>query len=216
MLFIDLGRCKLVNDTLSHVAGDRLLTSVAQRLQMLVRGEDTVARWGGDELVVIAEGLAHAEDAALLARKIHESVKQPVDIGEDNVAASVSIAISIFPEDTTESAELIKMADSAMYHATDTGWNRYQFYRSELTSRAVRYLALHCELRTAVPQRAFTLQYQLLVSLVDGHIDGFEALLRWRHPKKATLLLESFLHVAEDTGLIHPIAEWVSGNRTVA
>lgn len=209
LLFIDLDRFKLVNDTLSHVAGDRLLTSVAQRLETLVRGEDTVARWGGDEFVVIAEGLAHAEDAALLARKIHESVKQPVDIGEDNVAASVSIGISIFPEDATESAELIKMADSAMYHAKDTGRNRYQFYRSELTTKAVRYLALHSELRTAVQQRAFTLQYQPLVSLVDGHIDGFEALLRWQHPKKGTLLPESFLHVAEDTGLIHPIGEWV-------
>lgn len=209
LLFIDLDRFKLVNDTLSHVAGDRLLTSIAGRLETLVRGADTVARWGGDEFVVIAEGLAHAEDAALLARKIHESVKQPVEIGEDKVAASVSIGISIFPDDATENAELIKMADSAMYHAKDTGRNRYQFYRSELTTKAVRYLALHSELREAIQQRAFTLQYQPLVSLVDGHIDGFEALLRWRHPEKGTLLPESFLHVAEDTGLIHPIGEWV-------
>jgi diguanylate cyclase (GGDEF)-like protein len=209
LLFLDLDRFKIINDTLSHTSGDILLRTVATRLQTLVRGEDTVARWGGDEFVVIAEGIAQAEDAAVLAEKIHGSLTQPVEIGDDNVTTTVSIGICIFPDDATESADLVRMADSAMYHAKDAGRNRYQFYRAEMTQKALHYLALHKELRHAIEQQTLTLQYQSQVSLEDGHIEGFEALLRWQHPQLGLLFPTSFLHIAEETGLIQPIGEWV-------
>lgn len=209
LLFLDIDNFKLINDTLGHAVGDKLIQSVASRLKSTVRGEDIVARWGGDEFVILVEELKTAQGAALFAQKLMAALAEPTQVSNDDVNTSVSVGISLYPDDAETVEDLIKMADAAMYHAKDCGRNNYQFYRAELTDRAVEYLALQSDLRQALERREFLLHFQPLVSLKTGRIDAFEALIRWEHPTRGLVLPDAFIKVAEETGLIHPIGEWV-------
>lgn len=209
LLFLDIDNFKLINDTLGHAAGDELIQSVASRLRRTVRGEDIVARWGGDEFVILVEELANAQDAALLAGKLMVALAEPARVSNDDVNTSVSVGISLYPDDAETVDDLIKMADAAMYHAKECGRNNYQFYRAELTNRAFEYLALQSDLRQALERQEFLLHFQPQISLQTGRIDAFEALIRWQHPTRGLVLPDAFIKVAEDTGLIHPIGEWV-------
>jgi diguanylate cyclase (GGDEF)-like protein/PAS domain S-box-containing protein len=209
VMFLDLDHFKLINDTLGHSVGDRLLQDLAQRLGGCVRQDDTVARVGGDEFTLLFPGLGRGLDAVRMAQKMLKSIAQPffVDGHELNVTASVGIAI--YPEDGKDAETLMSNADGAMYRAKDQGRNNYQLWTSGMNSRALERMALEGRLRRALERDEFVLHYQPIVELTSGVIVGMEALLRWQHPERGLLGPDTFIPVAEDSRLIIPIGEWV-------
>ncbi|MFZ5509261.1 MAG: EAL domain-containing protein [Pseudomonadota bacterium] len=209
LLLLDLDRFKLINDTLGHAAGDRLLQVVGQRLKECLREQDTVARLGGDEFAVILDELGHTDDAELLARKILRLISRPLLLEGREVTTSASIGISICPDDATAAEDLIKAADAAMYRAKDRGRHTYDFYTADLTRKVVEQFALEVDLRQALARGEFELRYQPQVALSSGRLVGVEALLRWRHPERGLLLPHQFIAAAEESGLIEPIGAWV-------
>ena len=209
LLFLDLDRFKIINDTLGHSQGDRLLQTVAERLKKCVRGEDTVARIGGDEFTIIVSEISHAEDAVLIAEKIIESVAEPIQIDIQQVTTSTSVGISIYPDDSTNSEGLMKTADTAMYHAKERGGGTFAFYTSELTDKAFAHLAVEHGLRDALLKNELVVYYQPQVELKSGSIVGVEALVRWQHPEQELLGPDFFIPIAEETGLIDQLGEWV-------
>ena len=209
LLFLDLDRFKSINDTLGHKHGDTLLQIIAKTLTGTVRAEDTVARLGGDEFVILLDEVTHAEDAARLAEKIIASVAQPITIEKRDIVTSASIGISVYPDDADNIDDLVKAADIAMYHAKACGKQTYRFYTAELTAKAIEHHTIEHGLRQALANDEFVLCYQPMVSLLTGDIIGVEALLRWHHPEKGLILPEDFIHVAEETGIICEIGEWV-------
>lgn len=209
LLFLDLDRFKSINDTLGHKHGDTLLQIIAKTLTGTVRAEDTVARLGGDEFVILLDEVTHAEDAAGLAEKIIASVAQPITIEKREIVTSTSIGISVYPNDADNIDDLIKAADIAMYHAKACGKQTYRFYTAELTAKAIEHHTIEHGLRQALARQELVLCYQPMVSLLTGDIVGVEALLRWRHPEKGLIQPEDFIHVAEETGIICEIGEWV-------
>ena len=208
VLFIDLDRFKTINDSLGHQVGDLLLKEVAVRMQASIRKGDTVSRLGGDEFVVTLEGLQHADDAAQVAAKIIKSLSRSVEISGHTLNTSCSIGISIFPLDAKDDRTLMKNADTAMYHAKEKGRNNYQFFSTEMNVRAVERHNLETQLRQAVERQEFILHYQPQVDMRTGKVVGTEALLRWKHPERGLLGPSTFIHVAEETGLIEPIGQW--------
>ncbi|WP_051181734.1 EAL domain-containing protein [Thermithiobacillus tepidarius DSM 3134] len=212
LLFLDLDHFKLINDTLGHHVGDLLLQAVAERLRSCVREGDTVARLGGDEFTVILPDMSQVRDAALVARKILEALSRPFQLGERKVFVTSSVGITFYPEDGQSTDDLLKHADTAMYRAKERGRNNYQFYTPDMNAQTLQRLSLENGLRHALERREFLLFYQPQVELESGRITGVEALLRWQHPEFGLLAPAQFMAVAEESGLIVPIGEWVLHN----
>ena len=209
VVFADLDRFKIVNDTMGHSTGDKLLVQVAQRLQRCVRSCDTVARLGGDEFAFILTDLAQAEDATLVAEKVISALSLLFELEGQEIYISASLGISIYPGDGLDADGLLRNADTAMFQAKEQGPAIYRFYLPQMNERAVARLKIETQLRGALARREFVLHYQPKASLVSGEITGFEALLRWQHPTHGLVPPLQFISVLEDTGLIVPVGEWV-------
>lgn len=209
LLFIDLDHFKNINDTIGHLMGDKLLQSVAQRLLTCVRDSDTVSRQGGDEFIVLLSEIDHDNAAGCSAEKIISSLSESFCIDEHRLNVTLSIGISVFPGDGEDGESLIKNADAAMYHAKGSGRNNFQFFMKEMNDRAAERKSLESSLRLALVRKEFFLHYQPKVNLKTGAITGAEALLRWQHPTRGLLYPKQFISIAEESGLIVPIGQWV-------
>ena len=209
VLFIDLDNFKTVNDSLGHHVGDDLLRQVAQRITATVRDSDLVSRLGGDEFVVVLSEVANSQDAALVAQKLLECVSAPIDIEGHRLTVSPSVGISLFPADGDSSDDLIRHADSAMYHAKESGRATYKFFVPELFKRASAALDMSRELGEALRRREFVLHYQPQQRRLDGAIVGMEALVRWHHPVRGLVGPDEFIAFAESRGLVGGIDLWV-------
>jgi diguanylate cyclase (GGDEF)-like protein len=209
VMFLDLDGFKHINDSLGHAIGDKLLQSVAARLSACVRKSDTVSRHGGDEFVILLSDVKHAADAAISAGKIISEIKKTHSIGEHRLRVTVSIGLSTYPEDGQDSDTLIKNADTAMYHAKQCWRDNYQFFKPNMSLRAIERQSLEGQLRYALGRQELLLHYQPKVNLKTGAITSVEALIRWQHPERGLLLPGQFLTIAEDTGMIVAIGQWV-------
>jgi diguanylate cyclase (GGDEF)-like protein/PAS domain S-box-containing protein len=209
LLFIDLDRFKLVNDTLGHDTGDYVLRDVGKRLSKVIREGDTVSRDGGDEFVVILTELEKPEHAQVISAKILAELAKPIEVAGHALTVTASIGISQYPNDATDVQQLLKHADSAMYQAKDAGRNTARFYTSDLNFLLSKRLEVESRLRRGIERNEFFLRYQPQVDVTSGIITGVEALLRWNDPQKGEIFPKDFISVAEELGLIVPLGEWV-------
>ena len=208
VLFLDCDRFKHINDTLGHATGDQVLRSVARRLTTCVRESDTVSRHGGDEFLVLLSEVDQPEDAGLIAEKIVSSIGEPHQVAGHELALTASVGIALYPEDGQDAQSLIMRADTAMYHAKNTGRNRVGFYRPDMEAPAVKRSSIESELRNALDAGEFELFYQPTIDLDTGHIRGAEALMRWRHPERGIIPPDQFIPAAEASALIIPMGRW--------
>jgi diguanylate cyclase (GGDEF)-like protein len=209
VLFLDLDRFKHINDTLGHEAGDQLLREVAARLKACLRDSDTVARLGGDEFVVLLPELSDERYVGTVAQKILAGVGRPFLLLGQEFRVTTSLGVSVYPVDGLDEQTLTKNADIAMYHAKAEGRNKFRFYSEELNANSLERLTLESSLRHALEQNQFQLHYQTKQDIRSGQITGMEALLRWQHPDLGVVAPLQFISVAEETGLIVPIGNWV-------
>ena len=209
VFFIDLDRFKNINDSLGHAAGDALLKVIAERLTKLLRNTDMVARLGGDEFVVLLENCIDTTLLANIATRALAAINETLCIENCCFQVSGSIGISIYPDDCQDAATMLKHADAAMYLAKSKGKNNFQFYTTELAARAEQQFSLESELRLAIERNEFQLLYQPKIYIASGKMVGVEALIRWKHPKRGVIATGEFIGLAEESGLISPIGQWV-------
>jgi diguanylate cyclase (GGDEF)-like protein/PAS domain S-box-containing protein len=209
VMFIDLDRFKNINDSLGHEVGDQVLESVAGRLLACVRHSDTVSRLGGDEFIILLSPLEDGADAACSARKILSAVANPHIIDNRSLDVNVSIGVSTYPADGLTAESLVNRADNAMYEAKRSGRNSYRFFQPEMRAQLVERQSLESDLRYALRRDQFLLHYQPKFKLDNGEITGMEALIRWLHPQRGMILPADFVPIAEESGLILPIGQWV-------
>jgi len=208
VLFLDADRFKVVNDSLGHGVGDQLLVELGRRVESCLRPGDTVARVGGDEFAVLLDGSGTSGEAELVANRIHGVMNQPFQIARRDVYVSVSIGIAVSAARYRRAEEILRDADIAMYRAKDGGRARTEVFNRTMHEHAVAVLELETDLRRAVDNEEFELHYQPIVSLETGVLQGYESLIRWRHPVRGLLAPAEFLEVAEETGLIVPMGWW--------
>ena len=209
VLFLDLDGFKHINDSLGHRIGDRLLQAIAKRLVDCVRGSDTVSRQGGDEFVVLLLEVDQPEGAATMARRMLQTMAEPHSIDHHDLHVTISIGVSVYPDDGLDAETLIKNADTAMYQAKEDGRHSYQFFKPAMNVRAVERQSIEESLRRALERREFALHYQPRINLKTLAITGAEALIRWTHPTRGLVSPGQFIPIAEDCGLILPIGKWV-------
>lgn len=209
ILFLDLDRFKIINDTLGHAAGDELLKEVAERFRDCVRKSDTLARLGGDEFAILLFEMDHTNTALAVARKLSDVIAKPLHVAGHDLSLSTSIGISIYPDDGIDADTLIKNADTAMYRSKERGRNQVTFFSPEMNARTKRRLALENKLREAIHQKHLTVYYQPRFEAQTLEVNGVEALLRWIDPEEGEIPPDEFIPVAEDCGLIAAIDEWV-------
>lgn len=209
VLFMDLDQFKYVNDSLGHDVGDDLLVQMARRLLRRVREGDTVARFGGDEFVLVIDEAESLADITAIAEKLLDSLTPPFMVSGMELHVTASVGISVFPDDGQDSETLLRNADNAMYRAKEAGRNSYRFYSGDMSARAFERLTLENNLRTALERDEFELYYQPQVRVSDREVVGMEALVRWNHPELGLVPPEDFIPLLEDTGLIVPVGEWI-------
>src|SRR6266404_2368313 len=209
VLFIDLDRFKIINDSLGHMVGDELLIAIARRLEICLRDGDTIARLGGDEFTILLDGIKDYADAQRVAERVKEVLEQPFALSGRELFVTASIGIKYSGVSDEEPEDLLRDADTAMYSAKALGKAQYQEFDARMHSHAMTLLQIESDLRRAIDREEFEVNYQPIVSLESGRISGFEALVRWRHPERGLIPPNDFIHIAEDNGLIIQIGRWV-------
>jgi diguanylate cyclase (GGDEF)-like protein len=211
VMFLDLDRFKYINDSMGHAAGDALLQMAAKRMQNCLRNNDTVARFAGDEFVIILSGFRDLQNVPYIAQKLLRTLAEPYLVDGSEVFTTASLGIAIYPEDGTSAERLMRNADTAMYAAKDANGNTYRLFSLEMDRKLTQRLEMETALRQALLRNEFQLLYQPQFDMRNGQLVGVEALVRWNHPEKGLLPPDSFIQLAEETGLIAPLGEWILG-----